>query len=271
MSVANVETSQSGSDLTATGYAGKQPQPKERAGGESDPSFLYHPAENFEQMLSAFNIVYEQYLTNGYIAPRSVCFLYSLADILPHTVVFVAVSRGTIVGTMSTVVTPADQLPSWEMFSSELAELELQSSRVAEGTKFSCLPEVAKRAPYVARELVRHSFHWWHDVGLEHVFVVVHPRHSAFWRRTARFKPYGETKPCERVGGSPGVLMHLAVTSSSSPTKGIASGRRERFLRKQAGDSFSQVLYRFSEEEVAILLFLEPLVLERGPYISVMS
>ena len=230
----------------------------------TSPLVTYSNVTEFAELLCAFRLVHSRYAEAGFISPCPSNLHFTLQDLLPNAFNIIAKENGKVVGTLTTIVESSHILPSSAMYPEVLQTCLFSELCVAEGVKFAFKPQ---KKPYMARNLVRHIFQWWRDVGLDHVFVVVHPRHISFWERTAYFRTIGDEKPCSRVAGNPGVLLSLDMkeiaplppnTATTTLTNKICNSVRKRlhFLTLQ-------------DTQVALLLLQKPSLLQahQNPHI----
>ncbi len=204
--------------------------------------------------MEAFRLTYEQYLSKGFTQVNPSALLFSAVDLLPSTVNFVASCGGAIVGTVTTVIAENIDVPSTELYPEEIRTLTRDPSRRAsEGTKFAFKDGRSKRE---TSEFVRRLFFWWKHYDVSDVLAVVHPKHTAFWKRSLRFKPRGAMKPCNRVAGSPGVLLHLDVNNQDDLKN--TSKRSKAFRKELAPAETFPAPYLLSSSEVVALLMTEP-------------
>jgi hypothetical protein len=209
-------------------------------------------------MIAAFHLTFRQYLSKGFIQQKSIPLLYSLVDLLPTTVNFIGSSHGRVIGTVTTVIARNINVPSTDLYPKEIRALASNSDRVySEGTKFAI--EEGRSAKETS-EFVRSLFFWWKSFGVTDVLAVVHPRHTAFWKRSLRFKALGATKPCKRVSGSPGALLHLDVENREDLETG---SRRSQKFRTAPCSSFPQP-YRLTSTEVMALILAQPSILSEA-------
>ena len=219
--------------------------------------FSVHPVQSFEELVSAFDVVYQQYFKHGYIDGRRSELHFSLNDLLPSTVTLVAKLQDIVVGTAATVFGTIWKLPSASLYSAEVRMLDKPGCSVAEGIKFAFLDSAGAEIPNIAREFLRWKYHWWHHMGVDSVLMVVHPRHRAFWRRYFLANVIGSERGCPRVSGNPGILLCLEVSKTFAGSTRKTIAYQELVAWPVAKEEFISP-YQLDTEEIAIFLCLEP-------------
>ncbi|MCB0325304.1 MAG: hypothetical protein KDD69_17095, partial [Bdellovibrionales bacterium] len=169
-------------------------------------------------------------------------------DFLPTTTTFVGIVDENVVASLTTVATRTTDLPSFSQYAEEITAAARTATTVAEGVKFACVASTPDAPSSVPRELVRQQFYWWESAGIDEVFVVVHPHHTGFWKRFAAFETASAVKPCQRVGGSPGVLLKRSFPLPAAPEE------KSRVPKPPPGFSYAPQAYRLNSVDAMLLL-----------------
>ncbi len=83
----------------------------EDADRTSGSRIVLRPVASFEELQSAYKLVYQTYLRNGYTAPNPSEMRFSYFNALPDAVTFVGVLRERVIATMSLLPDTSAGLP----------------------------------------------------------------------------------------------------------------------------------------------------------------
>jgi hypothetical protein len=174
----------------------------------STPQLSYcRAAETFE-FEGAFRCLYASYHKRG-LAPRiNHEMRVTRYHLLPTTSVFVARRGKEIVGTLSMVEDSPLGVPMRVVFDRQIDELAGRRASIVEatclavrGTGGSDVEVVHRLMGLLAQSAYRRN--------IERVVIAVHPRHVAFYERSAAFRVFAPSTPYPSVGGKLAVGMEL--------------------------------------------------------------
>jgi hypothetical protein len=185
---------------------------------------------------------------------------YTALQLLPTSRTFVASRGGRVVGTGTVVLASAAGLPSSDVFGGEFESLRASGRLVAEATMLACVDSEGDRAHNTSLELIPWGVAWATSRGADDWCVVVNPRHRRFWQESLGLEPVAESRPCDHVGGHPGILLRLPLRELRAGLAEPAPALRSRVLeRLPPGPALEG--HALLDEEVAVLLARKPQLL----------
>lgn len=173
-------------------------------------------AASLDEIVQACQLVHTQYCDNGLISQTWHNVHFSLANLLPSSVTLIGKQGEQVVATLTSIFAHAPHLPSGPTFE-QLSDNTTDHIDV-EGTKFAVNRTSSEEHPSLASDVIKSCEQLWTAHKVSAAYVVVHPRHVAFWKRRFGFTAISDAKPCGRVQGSPGILMKKDF-SSAPPVK----------------------------------------------------
>jgi hypothetical protein len=119
----------------------------------------------------------------------------------------------TVVGTLTICMDSDGGIPADALYREQIAGFRRQGSRLCELIRFAVDPSQKSRS------LLGRLFHLAYVYGAlvsraTHVFIEVHPRHAAFYKRMLNFRQVGAEAMCSRVR-APAVLLYLPVAHAA--------------------------------------------------------
>lgn len=168
---------------------------------------LGHPS-TAQELRGAFQVVYQEYLRQGYCREESAGTRFSLFDFLPVCFKFICSDRKKqVIGTASLVLDSDAKLPADNVFSEELDLLRSSGAKIGEGTMFAVLEDVRQSSPFITLRLIGAVFGSALRARISDLVVVVNPKHVGFYTRCLGFKAISTVKGCKHVKEAPGVLL----------------------------------------------------------------
>lgn len=163
----------------------------------------------------------------------------------PGQTTLVACKGDLLFGTLTVGVDSSQGLLADTLYRAEIDEARNSGARVCEVTRLAMDP--AHSSPEVLASIFHLAFmitRLIHD--MTDLFVEVHPRHTAFYRRMMGYKVAGPERICPRVG-APAVLMRLSLAHAEQEIRRIGGN----------SDAPDRSLYRLffspSEQEQMLL------------------
>lgn len=159
----------------------------------------------------AFRCIYQSYRKRGLAPRRQSEMRLTRHHLLPSTRVFVARVAQQIVGTLSLVEDDPLGVPMRAVFSAEVNDLARRDPGIAEAT---CLAvgDALQNGPEIVHRLMGLLAQAASRRGISRVLIAVHPRHVAFYARSAGFRPFTTAMPYPSVGGRLAVAMQLDLS-----------------------------------------------------------
>lgn len=192
-----------------------------RGHSEESAEFTVRVASGRSELTAAYGLVYRQYVTKGFIAPRPGGIVYSQTFGLPTSRTVVAILEdGHVIGTWSMVGDNELGLHLEGTFASEVEQLRQKGSRLAEVTCLCTEPEIHISSRAVLFELTKFAVHHSFLRGYDDVLLAVHPHHYPFYWRTLRATQISPCRPYAAVSGSPAVCCRInmaALEQSMAP------------------------------------------------------
>lgn len=176
------------------------------------PEITYSRAAETFEFEGAFRCLYASYHKRG-LAPRiNHEMRVTRYHLLPATSVFVARRGKEVIGTLSMVEDAPLGVPMRVVFDRQIDELAGRKARIVEATCLAVRGTGGSDVEVVYRlmGLVAQSAH---RRRIERVVCAIHPRHVAFYERSAGFRVFAPSTPYPSVGGKLAVAMELDLTT----------------------------------------------------------
>jgi hypothetical protein len=158
---------------------------------------------------AAYRLVYRAYLRGGLCEPNPYRMRVTPYHLLPTTEVFVAVSRGEVVCTLTLVGDGELGLPMETIYGWEVASRRAQGATVSE---VSCLadrePTLLRGLPVLTKVMSLMAQRAKYR-GIRELLIAVHPRHAPFYERFIGFRVIGREKAYEAVRNRPALGLCL--------------------------------------------------------------
>jgi hypothetical protein len=181
--------------------------------GSGKPSLTVQVAKNRSELLTAYKLVYRQYVEKGYIAPHAGGIVYSPRFGEPTSRTAIASNEnGHIVGTWTMVGDTREYgLPLEGTFPLEVERLRKKGRRLAEVTCLCMDPKTDISSRDALFALTKYAVHHSYLRRYDDVLLAVHPRHQPFYWRTLRAAQISPCRPYEAVSGSPAVCCCIST------------------------------------------------------------
>ncbi len=180
---------------------------------DPDRRIDYRLAATHLDLYGAFELLQRRYSIAGLSKPNMPLRVEPF-HLWRQSQVFVAVSGATVVGCM-TLIRPGhrDGLPSIKM--NKAVEPALPKGAVlGEVTSLAIDTDNHCRTSEVFLRLTELMQMFALRHGVNHAAAVVHPKHARMYQRALGFKVIGQTVPCDRVAGRPGVTLIRQISHS---------------------------------------------------------
>jgi len=196
-----------------------------RFAAEHVDSFLFQIAETYSDLITAFNLVYHEYLARGYCQPKPSEIHYTHFCILPDSRTFLLTDKksGQIRGTASLVLDSSSGLPMESLFGPRLSDLRKENRRLAEVTLLCMASKSQLNETHANRNKLssiftffKHVFNYALTLNVSDLVIVVNPRHVSIYQYLT-FEPLGDIYPYPDACGNPAQLMHLDLIRFCNP------------------------------------------------------
>ena len=171
--------------------------------------FSLRMAVEGEDRLKCWNLVYREYLNQGYTAPNELQCRYSLHDALPDTATFLIELGPESVGTVTVFPDSPLGLPADEIYRAELDGLRQAGHRPVEIGRLTIAREHANNRFILAGLFDILFLHAREVIGATDLVSTVNPSHEKFYERMLIFQRIGTEKDLGSVRGAPAVLMKM--------------------------------------------------------------
>jgi hypothetical protein len=173
-------------------------------------------AETREELESAYKILHDAYVDQGFTVRHASGLYLSLQHALPSTITLVAKLRDQVIGTATLIRDNPLGLPLERAFACDrLNHLRREGGRVAE---ISCLVIHRDfRRQYGGQVLFplfsylyRYAFYYY---GVDHFTIAIFPKHACFYESLFGFQPLERRKTVKYLG-APAAALHLDLHSA---------------------------------------------------------
>ena len=169
-----------------------------------------HPAASLAELHVAYQLVYANYVRRGYISENTARMRFSLFNIVPHAITFVALHQGEVIATVSVIPDTPIGLPMDEIYRPELDALRREGRKLAEVTMLADRRLSMRRSFPVVLLLMKQVFD---DVTLflkaNDCCITINPHHLRFYRDFLLFEPIGPERSYPSVENNPALALSL--------------------------------------------------------------
>ncbi|MCP5467837.1 MAG: hypothetical protein H7A32_01035 [Deltaproteobacteria bacterium] len=175
-----------------------------------------HLVKNYNELCSAFNLVYKEYQKLGYTLPDEDIsqMRFGVHQLFNESKTFILKINNAICGTGSFVLDSELGLPCESIFKEDIARLRDHGKRLAEGTLLACIPYHGIDSAQISA-IILHSYHLLRSYAVDNVLVVVNPRHVKYWMNNLSFTKVSEIDTYKKVKNAPGILIKLDLEKVS--------------------------------------------------------
>ena len=202
-----------------------------------------YPAQTFEELKSAYHLIYKEYFQRGYCEPHPSEMHYSVFCILPESRTFVLKKReGQMLGTLSLIVDSPLGLPMESVFPKLIQSLRDSGRRLGEvsllaldqeafGKKSFSLMDFQKLTG--AFRLFKLAFDYAYSVaGLTDLVITVHPKHADLYRYLT-YEIMAAPRAIPSACGKAGLPMKLDIQKSLA-NRHVSKSLRDYFVHHQS-------------------------------------
>ncbi len=172
-------------------------------------------AQRRNDFLQAFRLLYDAYLTRGYIAPHPARIRFGPHYAYNSTRTLVVETRaGNVVGTLSVVGDSHRGLPMELVYGREVAALRSLRRRLAEATGFAIRLPGQHRSATAFFALTRFLVQYCYWCRYDDLLITVHPLQVPFYEQVLGFEVLAGCRPHPMVQGAPGVALRLDLRTA---------------------------------------------------------
>ena len=188
----------------------KEDSSKTIPAADPDGELICKIASSMADFDSAFQLVYQKYLSRGLIEPNPFARRVVPYHLKSTTTTFIAYRGGTAVCTTTLIGDSEDGLPLEALYPAEIERKRMAGLRLAE---VSCLAGCGSGSDRnfhrlfmkLMRILGQHAERF----GIDQLVVAVHPRHARYYERTMGFQQFGSEVRYESLQDAPAVGIAL--------------------------------------------------------------
>lgn len=209
----------------------KQAAPAIPAGRETPTArtapngLFFGVAENTDQVVQAWELVYRSYVRTGLIDPNQSRIHTVPQAVGPNTAVVRGCLSELVICTLSSYLDGPDGLPLDAVYHDQLQAMRDQGKVPLELGLFADRREHLYRSIDALLELMRFGTYFGVHIGATHGVIGVHPRHVSFYTRLLAFDVIGPERSYGLVKHHPVVLLELdwyRKTKLAKPPRGLA-------------------------------------------------
>ena len=185
-------------------------------------SFEYRVARTREELERSYELVYQEYIRQGYIDEHPSKMRFFVHNILPETTTFVAMIDDKVTATATVIPDSPLGLPMDELYKDEIDELRNKGKKTCEISMLAHSNELfddnvsvmlnAKKM-FLVFYLFKHLLDYIKtNLKLDYICIAVNPKHAGTYEYLY-FKNLGDLKYYDKVNGAPAVGKYLDVHS----------------------------------------------------------
>ena len=234
--------------------------------------FEYRVARSRAELERSFELVYQEYIRQGYIDGHPSGMRFFLHNILPETTTFVAMLEDDVVATATIILDSPLGLPMDDLYKEEVDELRAEGKKVCEismlahsydlfGEEVSVMLSAKKM--FLVFYLFKHLFNYVKDIiKLDYICIAVNPKHATMYNYLY-FEDMGELKDYDKVNGAPAMGKCLDVHSVEQKSKdGTSSNIFKMFFTEKSQPEIFLNKFKFNMEDILYFFNLQTDILK---------
>jgi hypothetical protein len=227
-------------------------------------SLLFSPAQNTDQLIQSYQLVYKNYLRCEYIEAHPSQMRYTVYNALPTTATFVARLDGSVVTTATVVLDSPLGLPLEAIYGQEIAAMRADGARICEVTMLADRRRAGMRTIPAILRLFKMMFNYASGIeDITDIVITVNPSHEAFYTRYLPFQELGTLRYYPSVRNAPAVAKRI---NFSEITEEVRSGKIGAFFFEDpTPQDILSVRSRFTEEELRDLFVIRRDIFHKLP------
>ena len=166
----------------------------------------FSTARSLADLSASFTLLQQRYQQAGLADDDQDCLRVLPYHFCEATQVFVARTLKEVIGTVTLVGESEHPLPIFQTYPELTRRLKRRCGRIGEVTSLAISSHWSSKGE-IFLGLTRLLTFFARHHQLDHLVAIVHPRHANFYRLAMGFEIIGNTKPCNSVGGNPGVAV----------------------------------------------------------------
>ncbi|MCP5467839.1 MAG: hypothetical protein H7A32_01045 [Deltaproteobacteria bacterium] len=218
-----------------------------------------HLAQNYDELCSAFHLVYKEYQKLGYTLPEEDIsqLRFGIHQLFNESKTFLLKIDSSCCGTGSFVLDSELGLPCESVFQEDIARLRDQGKSLAEGTLLACVPYQGMDAAQISTIIILHSYQLLRCHSVDNALVVINPKHVKYWMDHLGFSKVSEVKTYKKVKNASGILVKIDLEEVSERCAQIQK-HLEMFLNTSLNVTNIAPQFEMNHKHVEQLLMKAP-------------
>lgn len=184
--------------------------------GQSASGLRFAVARTLDEVLEAWQLVYQSYFRDGLIDPNPHGLHTVRQAVGIRTAVMLGHDGNCVGGTLSAYGDSADFLPLDTVYHTEIQALRRAGRRLMEVGLFADRRDHLSRSSEGLFELMRFAYYFARHLPIDDVIIGVHPRHAPFYIRALAFEKIGPVRTYATVKDRPVVLLRFDMVRNPS-------------------------------------------------------
>jgi hypothetical protein len=232
-------------------------------GGSAD--LAIRPALSRAELESAYELVYQNYRTRGYIPPNPSGLRLTIFNAFPSAVTFVSVIHGEVVATVSLIPDTPVGLPMDEIYRDEVQTLRDAGRRLVEVTMLADRRLSVQRSLAMVLALMKLVFDYATlSLKATDLCITVNPHHDKFYHEYLLFTPLGGLRAYPSVAGNPAIARRLDLERVEEECRGRPV-LLHRFFEDRTPLSLFEKRYRMATSDLRYFFVERTQILRESP------
>lgn len=229
---------------------------------QSPGNLWARPAETFEELKSAYKLIYKEYAARGYCKEHPSEMHYSTYAILPESRTFLLGRDNHFLGTVSLIVDSPCGLPMELLFSDLIKQLRGGNRKLAEVGLLALDQEAFHKRSFSLTDFQKltGSFRLFKlmldyartQAHVTDLLIAVHPKHEDLYRYL-NFEIMGPPLPYYSACGKPALPMHLDLEATRKGSS-LAKNLRGYFFDQKTPENILKQHFEWDEASLRYLL-----------------
>ncbi|MDZ7700088.1 MAG: hypothetical protein U5R49_25235 [Deltaproteobacteria bacterium] len=169
-------------------------------------------ADTIEELKSAYGLVHDVYVKEGYMDPHPSGMRVTKYNLLPKSTTFVGKKDGKVVVTISLIPDSENGLPMDSLFKRELDKIRSQGRYIAEVGNLATDPNFRNRnqnVPMHANKIMLRYAHRY--LNVDNLVIAINPKHKWLYKNILLFNQISGKKDYDYVKGAPALAMTMDI------------------------------------------------------------
>jgi hypothetical protein len=232
---------------------------------EENTDLVIRPALSRAELESAYELVYENYRSRGYISPNSSGLRLTIFNAFPSTITFVGVVHGEVIATVSLIPDTPGGLPMDEIYHDEVQSLRDEGRRLVEVTMLADRRLSVRRSLAMVLTLMKLVFDYTTlSLKATDLCITVNPHHDKFYHEYLLFTPLGGLRAYPSVSGNPAIARRLDLLHVEEECQGRPMLLR-RFYEDRTPLSLFEQRYQMTGDDLRYFFMERTQIFQESP------